>query len=121
MTMDISTCCQWRVTGRQPWNPASAKTGQIWGTRHSLRIEISLPDHRFPRGVCEKCGLTPPRINFDLGGSHAGTREATAKCTYCRYIAGETNLFHGFVCKAILQDHIKKEVEVRSMAGSVVL
>jgi hypothetical protein len=23
----------------------------LWGTRHSLRIEISLPDHRFPRGL----------------------------------------------------------------------
>src|ERR1700678_4474200 len=28
---------------------------------------------------------------------------------------------YGFVCRAILQDHIKKEVAVRSMAGSVVL
>ena len=56
MTMDIKTCCQWRVTGRQPWNPTSAKTGQIWGTRHSLRIEISLPDHRFPRGSVRNAG-----------------------------------------------------------------
>jgi hypothetical protein len=37
MTTEIKTCCQWRVTGGQPWNPTSAKTGQIWGTRHSLR------------------------------------------------------------------------------------
>jgi hypothetical protein len=54
MTMDINTCCQKSVTGGQPRNPTSAKTGQIWGTRHSLRIEIALPDHRLPRGVCEK-------------------------------------------------------------------
>jgi hypothetical protein len=35
--MDIETCCQWRVTGEELWNPTSAKTGQIWGTRQSLR------------------------------------------------------------------------------------
>jgi len=57
MTVDMKTCCQWRVSGGQPWNPTSAKTGQIWGTRHSLRIKTSLPDHRFPRGVCEQSGL----------------------------------------------------------------
>lgn len=28
---------------------------------------------------------------------------------------------HGLVCRAILQDHIKNEVAVRSMPGSVVL
>ena len=33
------------MTGGQPRNPTSAKTGQIWGTRHSLRVEISLPGH----------------------------------------------------------------------------
>ena len=49
MTMDIKTGCQWRVTGEQPRNPTSAKTGQIWGTRHSLQIEISLLVHRFLR------------------------------------------------------------------------
>jgi hypothetical protein len=27
-----------QMTGGQPWNPTSAKTGQIWGTRHSSRI-----------------------------------------------------------------------------------
>jgi hypothetical protein len=43
MTVEIKTGCQGRVTGGQPWNPTSAKTGQIWGTRHSSRIEISLP------------------------------------------------------------------------------
>src|ERR1700678_352367 len=42
MTMDMKTCYRWRVTGGQPWNPTSAKTGQIWGTRLSLPIEISL-------------------------------------------------------------------------------
>jgi hypothetical protein len=31
MAMDIETCCQWRVTGEELWNPTSAKTGQIWG------------------------------------------------------------------------------------------
>ena len=30
-------------------NPTSAKTGQIWGTRHSLQFEISLPDHCLPK------------------------------------------------------------------------
>jgi hypothetical protein len=57
-------------------------------------------------------------------------REATAKCNYltvhCEvsfYVheCGRDGPFHGFVCRAILQDHIRKEVEVRSMAGSVVL
>ena len=27
---------------------------EMWGTRHSLRIEISLPDHRFARRICEQ-------------------------------------------------------------------
>jgi len=26
---------------------------RVWGTRHSLRIEISIPDDRFPGGVRE--------------------------------------------------------------------
>jgi hypothetical protein len=28
------------VTGGLPWNPTSAKTGQIWGTHHSLRTSV---------------------------------------------------------------------------------
>src|SRR3984957_306998 len=27
------------VKGRGPWYPTSAKTGQIWGTHHSLPVE----------------------------------------------------------------------------------
>src|ERR1700691_6744961 len=38
--------CAWSSTpstvrGRGLWNSTYAKIGQIWGTRHSLRIEIS--------------------------------------------------------------------------------
>jgi hypothetical protein len=29
------------VKGRGPWNPISAKTGQIWATHHSLPTEIT--------------------------------------------------------------------------------
>jgi hypothetical protein len=29
----------------------SRKTSELWGTRISLRIEISLPHHRLPDGV----------------------------------------------------------------------
>ncbi len=43
MAMDFKICCWSRVIGEQLLNPTSAKTRQIWGTRHSLRIEISLP------------------------------------------------------------------------------
>ena len=53
----VSYTCSYTVTGRKLWNPTSAKTGQIWGTRHSLRIEISLPDHRLTRGACKKFRL----------------------------------------------------------------
>jgi hypothetical protein len=28
----------------------------LWGTRHSLRIEISLPDHRLTRGSVRNAG-----------------------------------------------------------------
>ena len=35
----------------------SRKTSEIWATRHSLRIEISPPDHRLPRAVREKLRL----------------------------------------------------------------
>jgi hypothetical protein len=47
-----------RETGdRQPWNPTSAKTGQIWGTHHSLPIEITpLATIGFLE-VCEKSRL----------------------------------------------------------------
>ena len=51
MTMETKTGCQWRVTGGQPWIPTSAKTGQIWGTRHSLRIKISIPTIAYPGGL----------------------------------------------------------------------
>src|SRR5271156_6150907 len=64
MTMDIKTCCQWRVTGGQLRNPTSAKTGQIWGTRHSLRIEISLPDRRLPRGSVRNSGWSRDLLFF---------------------------------------------------------
>ncbi len=61
MAMD-KICCWYRVFGGQPLNPTSAKTGQIWGTRHLLRIEILLLAAIrlivYP-GVCEKCGLRP--------------------------------------------------------------
>ena len=32
MTIDIKTCCQWRMTDGQPWNPiqAKTKTGLEW-------------------------------------------------------------------------------------------
>jgi hypothetical protein len=36
---------------------------QIWGTRHSLRIEIALPDHRLSRGVCEKFRLAEQALD----------------------------------------------------------
>ena len=52
MVMDLKICGWERAIGGQPWNPTSAKTGQIWGTRHSLRIEISPPAAiRLPRGL----------------------------------------------------------------------
>src|SRR5271168_5368724 len=42
---------------RQPWNPTSAKTGQIWGTHHSLPTKITpLATIGFLE-VCEKFRL----------------------------------------------------------------
>src|SRR5580692_5742264 len=53
------------VKGRGPWNPTSAKTGQIWGTRHSLPAEISpLATIGFLE-VCEKSGLGPSNQHAD--------------------------------------------------------
>jgi hypothetical protein len=41
----------------EPWNPTSAKTGQIWGTQHSLPTEITpLATIGFLE-VCEKFRL----------------------------------------------------------------
>ncbi len=52
------------MIGGEPLNPTSAKTGQIWGTRQLLRVEISLPAairlFVYP-GVWERCGLERKR------------------------------------------------------------
>ena len=52
------------MTGGQPRNPTSAKTGQIWGTRHPSEIEILLPATLAHPGSREKCGLTTREIKI---------------------------------------------------------
>src|SRR5580658_8031741 len=52
---------------RQPWIPTSAKTGQIWGTHHSLTTEITPLATIGFLGVLEKFRLKPkPNKNAKL-------------------------------------------------------
>src|ERR1700735_3845152 len=55
---------------RQPWNPTSAKTGQIWGTHHSSPTEISPPATIGFLEVCEKSRLV-------------WARKMAKKCAFC--------------------------------------
>jgi hypothetical protein len=66
----LSTPCT--VKGRGLWYPTSAKTGQIWGTHHSLQVEISPLATIGCREVCEKSRLGDkvPQTQADDVGHH---------------------------------------------------
>src|ERR1700733_14622841 len=54
------------VSGRGPWNPTSAKTGQIWGTRHLLLVESgrSVRPVAGLKSLCKNSDSTPAQLAF---------------------------------------------------------
>ncbi len=102
-----------RLRVRGSWNPTSAKTGQIWGTRHSLERERSR--YRQPsltQEVREKCGLGSQRWRVETE-----TADPSASPDFLsRVVASVKSMWFslGRTTKVALVRAVKQEIRLRS-------